>query len=143
MEISRQADYAVRAIMELSRHGEGERLQSSDIAARGGIPEKHITTIIRSLARGGIIRTYRGSRGGVTLASPPGEITLRSVVEAIDGPLLLNRCRLQPGSCAGGNGERCAVHDYWERMTDDILDELESVSFAQLAEADLVDGPGF
>ena len=133
MEFSRQADYAVRTIVELSHRPEGELLHSSEIALNRDIPEKYLPTIIRTLARAGIIRTFRGSNGGVCLNNPPEDITLRDVVEAIDGPLLMNRCQLQPGECRRDNGDKCNIHDFWENMAEDILKELEEVDFSELA----------
>lgn len=135
MEFSRQADYAVRAIVELSHRPEGELLHSSEIACNQDIPERYLPTIIRTLARAGIIRTLRGSHGGVSLTNPPADITLREVVEAIDGPLLMNRCQLQPGECRRDNGDKCDIHVFWENLAQDILNELEGVDFSELANA--------
>ena len=132
MELSRQADYAIRAIMDLAEIPEGELSQTREIARRQEIPEKYLPTIIRTLARAGLIRTLRGSHGGVSLARPAARITLRDVVEAIDGPVLLNRCLIRPGECGGVGDKHCTLHAFWERMVRDIEDQLDSIDFEYL-----------
>lgn len=134
MEISRQADYAIRAIMDLAVMPHGTLVQTREIASRQNIPEKYLPTIVRTLARAGLLRTLRGSHGGVSLARPAMEITLRDVVEAIDGPVLLNRCMIRPGECGGdGHETLCALHEFWERLVQDIHDDLDAVNFGDLA----------
>ncbi len=137
MEFSRQADYAVRAVLELSQKPRGGLVHSSEIAKKQEIPSKYLPTIIRTLARAGLIRTFRGSNGGVSLAVPPDDISLRDVVEAVDGPLLLNRCQLQPGECRGLDDETCTLHDFWMAMARDVQEQMAAVSFAEMADAEL------
>lgn len=138
MEFSRQADYAVRAVLELSHLPQGGLLHSSEIAKKQDIPDKYLPTIIRTLVRAGLIRTFRGSHGGVSLASPPEEITLRDVVEAVDGPMLLNRCQLQPGECRTGSEDTCKLHDFWIKLADDVQQQMGAITFTQLADAELL-----
>lgn len=138
MEFSRQADYAVRAVLELSHQPAGGLLHSSEIANKQDIPEKYLPTIIRTLVRAGLIRTFRGSHGGVSLASPAAEITLREVVEAVDGPLIFNRCQLQPGGCHIDTGDTCMLHDFWLGLADDVQRQMAATNFEQLADAELL-----
>lgn len=134
MEISRQADYAIRTIMDLAAIPRGELVQTREIARRQEIPEKYLPTIVRTLARSGLLRTLRGSHGGISLAKPAELITLRDVVEAIDGPVLLNRCLIRPGECGEyGNENLCTLHNFWESLVEEIHREMESVNFADLA----------
>jgi Rrf2 family protein len=137
-EFSRQADYAVRAVIELSLAPRGILIQSVDISERRDIPVKYLSTVIRNLVRAGIINTYRGSRGGIMLAEAPESITLRDVIEAVDGPLLLNRCLIQPGDCRLDDQHTCRLHEFWDSMAQNILEELEGTDFAQLSGGDRV-----
>lgn len=132
MELSRQADYAIRAMMDLAEIPDGELSQTREIARRQQIPEKYLPTIIRTLARAGLIRTLRGSHGGIALAMPAAKITLRDVVEAIDGPVLLNRCQIRPGECGGLGDNYCSLHTFWERMVSDIETQMDSINFEYL-----------
>ncbi|MHB1389895.1 MAG: RrF2 family transcriptional regulator [Thermoleophilia bacterium] len=134
MEISRQADYAIRTIVFLAKMPHGELAQTREIARSEDIPEKYLPTIIRSMARSGLLRTLRGSHGGVSLSRPASKITLRDVVEAIDGPILLNRCLIRPGECGGdGHEVLCSLHNFWEMMVKEIEKEMDAVNFAELA----------
>ncbi|RJQ46525.1 MAG: Rrf2 family transcriptional regulator [Gaiellales bacterium] len=132
MEISRQTDYAIRTIEFLSRDPDAGLVQTHEIARQQNIPPKYLPTIIRTLARAGLLKTMRGNHGGVRLARPPEEISLREVVEAIDGPVILNRCLIKPGECDSGSSNLCALHMFWERVTDDVREELDSVMMSDL-----------
>ena len=129
MEISRQADYAVRAILDLAHFPSGELTQTREIARRQEIPEKYLPTIVRTLARAGLLRTLRGSHGGISLARTPEQITLRQVVEAIDGPVLLNRCLIRPGECAVTGDGLCSLHRFRTQMVDEITAKMDAINF--------------
>src|SRR5678815_3687178 len=92
MQITRQADYAVRAVLHLARMGNNDRAATSTIAKEQNIPPSFLAKIISQLSIAGLLHTSRGARGGVTLARDPKDITLLEVVEAIDGPIQLNEC---------------------------------------------------
>ncbi len=133
MEISRQADYAIRAILDLAQVPQGELAQTREIARRQEIPEKYLPTIVRTLARAGLLRTMRGSHGGISLSRPPNEITLRQVVEAIDGPVLLNRCLIRPGECTVGEDGYCSLHFFWKTMVVEIQQKMDAINFGDLS----------
>jgi len=135
MELSRQADYAVRTVIELAQAPPGTLLQTREIARRQEIPEKYLPTIVRTLARAGLLRTLKGSQGGVSLARSPEDINLLDVVEAVEGPVLLNRCLIRPGECSNNDGEKpCLLHHFWQKMVKEIEKEMRSINFRELAE---------
>ena len=131
MEISRQADYAIRAVRELVKAGPGALLQTRTIAESQQIPEKYLPTIIRTLARAGLLRTLRGSQGGVSLARQPEAISVLDVIEAIDGPVLLNRCKIRPGECMRA-GEPCTLHEFWDNLMNEVRGRMGEISFNEL-----------
>ena len=92
MQITRQADYAVRAVLYLARLNGKERAATSQVAKEQHIPPSFLAKIISQLSIAGLLHTSRGARGGVTLAREPEAITLLEVIEAIDGPIMLNEC---------------------------------------------------
>src|SRR5512139_4256605 len=100
MQITRQADYAVRAVLHLAKIGNSERAATSTVAEEQRIPPSFLAKIISQLSIAGLLHTSRGARGGVTLARSPKEITLLDVIEAIDGPIMLNECVSEDGDCA-------------------------------------------
>ncbi len=135
MQLTRQADYAIRALLRLSIEGSGAVVQTKEIAASEGIPEKYLPTIMRTLARAGLVRTLRGNQGGVLLARNPEDINLREVIEAIEEPIVLNRCLRSEDECDRENF--CPVYPVWNRIQQSMVEKLESTTFADLAAADL------
>ena len=128
MQITRQADYAVRAVLHLARAGNSERSATSLIAKEQNIPPSFLAKIISQLSIAGLLHTSRGARGGVTLAREPKEITLLEVVEAIDGPIQLNECVTNEGICTFE--QNCPIRPVWCDAQDELVKRLKSTSFA-------------
>jgi Rrf2 family iron-sulfur cluster assembly transcriptional regulator len=131
MKLSTQADYAVRAVFELSRHEAGAVVHTSDIAAAQRIPSARLAKVIQDLARAGLVRTMRGQQGGVMLARPAADITVRDVYEAVEGPILLCRCRQRVEPC---RDDGCDTHQFWSGLETLLTQELQTVTFAALAD---------
>jgi Rrf2 family protein len=131
MQITRQADYAVRTVLYLAGVENGGRAPTSKIAQLQHIPASFLAKIVSQLSVAGIVQTSRGARGGVTLAREAKDITLLHVVEAIDGPITLNECVTDPNMCAFG--DKCAVHNVWCRAQMDLVAQLSQSDFATLA----------
>ncbi len=130
MQITRQADYAVRAVLYLARLGGGERAATSTVAEEQRIPPSFLAKIISQLSIAGLLHTSRGARGGVTLARPPKEITLLDVIESIDGPIMLNECVGEEGDCAFDDD--CPLRSVWCDAQEVLVKRLKSTSFQQL-----------
>jgi Rrf2 family protein len=132
MEITRQADYAIRAILFLSENEKNGRAPTNAIAQAKHIPPSFLAKIISQLAVAGLVNTSRGARGGVTLARPSGEITLLEVIEAIDGPISINECALDLSICQFG--KECLVGPVWCQLQEELVTRLKEVSFDKLVE---------
>jgi len=130
MQITRQADYAVRAVLHLARVGNAERSATSMIAKEQNIPPSFLAKIISQLSIAGLLHTSRGARGGVTLAREPKDITLLEVVEAIDGPIQLNECVGNEGACSFD--ENCPIKPVWCDAQDELVGRLKNTNFAQM-----------
>lgn len=129
MQITRQADYAVRAVLYLARKGE-QRIATSAIAEEQHIPPSFLAKIISQLSIAGLLHTSRGARGGVTLARDCKDITLLEVVEAIDGPIQLNECVENVGACAFSRS--CPMRPIWCEAQSDLVTRLKGTNFADL-----------
>jgi Rrf2 family protein len=92
LRISRKLDYAFIILAHLSSMGENAKLSARDIAASHELPLPITASILKALARKGLIVSERGARGGYRLATPPKRITLERIVAAIEGPLKLADC---------------------------------------------------
>lgn len=135
MQLTRQGDYAVRAVLDLAirdlYEGPGTLQASQQVAQRQGIPKAFLNKIIQALVRAGILETLRGAMGGIRLARPAKEITLRHIIEAVEGAIALNRCLIGPLSCDRMEG--CPVHPIWIRAQEAFLRELEQVTLEDIA----------
>jgi Rrf2 family iron-sulfur cluster assembly transcriptional regulator len=132
MKLSTQADYAVRAVFELASHDPGVVLHTGDIAAAQHIPGPRLAKVVHDLARADLVRTQRGHQGGVMLARPAAAITVRDVYEAVEGPIILCRCRQRATACAD---DGCDTHDFWHGVETLLNEELQTTTFAALADA--------
>ncbi len=130
MQITRQADYALRAMLYLARMEQNQRAATSQIAKEMEIPPSFLAKIISQLSIAGLIHTSRGARGGVSLARKPKAISLLDVVEAIDGPITLNECTQDPGICSFGDS--CPLHEVWCETQAELVRKLRESTFDTL-----------
>lgn len=131
MQITHQADYAIRTMVYLASQDPNQRIATSQIAKDYKIPPSFLTKIVSQLAIAGLLRTSRGARGGVSLARPPEEISILDVLEAIDGPVLMNEC--VSDSCVCPFKATCKIHRFWCETKDQLVARLSGETLAQLA----------
>jgi Rrf2 family protein len=130
MEISRRTDYGVRVILDLATLPHTQRASTQEIAERQSIPSPFLAKIISQLSLAGLVTTFRGAGGGVTLARPPSEISLLHVIEALEGPIRLNRCLVEPNTCPKDG--HCPVHPIWAKAQTDLTELLGVTTFESL-----------
>ncbi len=131
MRLTREGDYAVRVMIELAANVGNGPVPRATIQARQDVPAAYLAKIVPTLARAGLVRTHVGARGGVSLNVPPETVTLRRVIEAVEGPIALNRCVTGPGACH--RDSFCPVHAVWVRVQGLVTRELERFTIAALA----------
>lgn len=137
LKINRQTDYAVRVILALAQHGEGARLSSAEIQQEMLIPRAFMTRIVAQLAREGLVNTFPGRDGGLMLPRPASQISLREVVEAFEGPILLSECMQVKGEDDCPFQSNCPVRSKWGRVQAAMMREMASISFEDLAKESL------
>jgi Rrf2 family protein len=128
MHLSLQIQYAVCGVFDLAYNGHGAPVQIRVIGERQGIPPRYLEQIFQRLRRARIVLSKRGPGGGYTLARPPAEITLRDVVEAVEGPLV---GRSRRGGCVGRGGAAPAHRPafLWPLLAQGFADVLARTSF--------------
>ena len=135
MKLTRLADYAVRAVIHLAAKEAGELATISEIAEKQAIPQSFLAKVMQALTRGGIVRAHRGKTGGFSLFNRAEDVTIRQVVEAVEGPIILNRCLSRQGEC-----ERdifCGAHPVWREAQEALTKVLDSYSAADMAKSQL------
>ncbi|MGQ9502937.1 MAG: RrF2 family transcriptional regulator [Anaerolineae bacterium] len=133
MEITRQSDYAVRAMMHLAALPPDVRVSTAAISKAQQIPLPFLTKVVAHLVHAGLMTTLRGMGGGVSLTRDPEEITLLEILEAVEGPITLNRCLLRGVKCE--MEQECPVHDVWAEIQKHLVEDLKKVTLAYLVRA--------
>jgi len=131
LQLTRGGEYAVRAMTYLARFPEGHVASLHDIGQAQDIPASFLAKILQSLVRSGLAVSQRGAHGGFALARPATDISMRDVIEAVDGPIALNQCVLGPDECS--RSADCGMHQAWLRAQEQLMDVLDSVTLSTLA----------
>jgi len=134
LKINRQTDYAVRVVLALAKRGEGVRISTADIQQEMLIPKAFMTRIVAQLAHEELINTFPGRDGGLMLPRPASQITLKDVVEAFEGPILLSECMQAKGEDDCPFRSNCPVRSKWGRVQVAMLREMASITFEDLVQ---------
>jgi len=112
---------------------EGRVTSLHEIGHAQDIPESFLAKILQSLVHAGLAESRRGARGGFALARPARDISLRAVIEAVDGPIALNVCVLVPDECE--RSSRCPMHEAWVEAQERMMSVLDDVSLERVKAA--------
>ena len=127
MRITREADYALRITLVLAESDKW--LDAKTISEKMDVPYRFTLKILRKIVAAGYIRSHRGVNGGYELAVPAAVISLKDIIEVIDGDLAINRC-LGDEPCP--NSPRCRVREKLAHVQAVMAAELDNVRFADL-----------
>lgn len=133
MQLNQATDYAFRAVLFLVNQPAGEIVTAQTIATQEAIPMRFLLKIMRALAQRGIVQSFRGAEGGYALARPPEKVTLLDVVEALEGPVRINRCLVDRELCNKNGAAQCVIHGALQQVQNKLIQELAGFSFDQLA----------
>lgn len=134
MKLTRGGEYGIRGVLYLAQQDNGKISMLSAIAKAQDVPPRFLAKIFQALAKAGIVRSHRGAKGGFSLARPAAEITIKDVIEAIEGPIYLNVCLVAPGECS--RDKICPMHRVWEEAQDKMMGVLGQANFADLVKAE-------
>jgi Rrf2 family protein len=127
MQITRETDYAIRCVLYLAGK-RGSVTMVDEISREKSIPKSFLAKILQKLSKTGIVRSYRGVKGGFELARPPEQINLLDVIEVIQGPVAMNACALDESVC--GLSGSCSVHPIWIEVRREVEKLLRERNFA-------------
>lgn len=134
MKITQEADYGLRVILYLSKLEYGVRVDAATIAEDENIPLRFLLKLLRKLIAPEILKSYRGVNGGYSLNKPPEEITLKDVIEAIDGLICVNRCISDSAYCTAKKGNKCEIHKALSGVQESLTLQLSKINFRDLKE---------
>ncbi|MBO6780021.1 MAG: Rrf2 family transcriptional regulator [Rhodothermales bacterium] len=130
---SSAAQYAVRATAYLGSLEQDGFVPARSIAGELNIPPTFLSKVLRQLVDAGILSAYRGPTGGVRLARPASQVSVRQIVEAIDGDALFTECILGLPGC--GNRKPCPMHEAWAVHRSALAEEFERQTVDTLSTA--------
>lgn len=125
---TRRGEYGLTAILYLARPNSGELSQIHEIARHCGLPEPFLGQILRLLVRAGLVNSKKGVGGGFSLARKPEEINFLEVLEALEGPVAVNRCQHPTETCR--HQGRCSMESVWSRAQDALITVLRESTLA-------------
>ncbi len=128
--ITRATEYAIRAILHMSRQPAGEIIYKKDICKDQDITPAFLTKILQPLIKDGIVGSQRGVGGGFFLVKEPAEITLLDIVKSQEGPVYLNQCLIEDDPC--DRQFFCPLHGAWAKIREEFMATLSRYDFASL-----------
>lgn len=129
--ISQASRYALRALAYLASHDRDRFLPVRKLGEELGISVPFLAKILNQLVNSGLLQAHRGPTGGVRLALPADGISVRRVIEDIDGPDLFTQCVLGLPGC--GDRTPCPMHDQWAVIRAAVATSFEHQSIGDLA----------
>lgn len=131
LKINRKTEYAIRGMIYLARQPRDQFVMIREITKATKTSPVFMTKIFQALSSANLVVSSRGASGGLKLSRKPEHITLREIVEAIEGPVIMNLCVLDNKSC--GFSKNCSAHTTWKKIKDSINGMLEDVTLKDIA----------
>ncbi len=129
LRLSKMADYGTVVMTALVHEPQRSR-SAAEIAAAIDVPVTTVSKILKVLAKGGLVMSVRGARGGYRLARPASEITMVDIVAVMDGPIGMTECSVTPGLCS--KEKACVARANWMRINQVVLGVLQGITLDQM-----------
>ncbi len=130
MKFSASIEYAIHGLIYLANGPAGKTTLIADVAKAIEVPEAYLRKVFQQLVRSGIVTSQRGARGGFFLAHEPSRISLKEVVESIEGSLPLYSCLKEQRRCT--LGPYCPVREAFDEARERMAEVLEATSIKNL-----------
>lgn len=130
MFITLETDYAVRIISVLCR--QEDKMDAKTISENACVTLRFALKILRKLVGAGLVKSFKGTQGGYIINLDPSEITLRMVVEAIEGTYYFSRCLAPDGICNRGASGVCCYQKAFDEISQTVRDKLDEYNFADM-----------
>lgn len=133
MILSRTSEYALQALIYLASQPRGRPALNRDVARYLGVPAPYLTKILKGFVKRGLVLSHKGRGGGYAIHPAALEVTIREVVELVEGPAVFEGCLLGLKTCSDATA--CPVHHAWSPMKSGLLGLLERRTIGLMAEA--------
>ena len=131
MRITQESDYALRILSALASHE--EKVDAATLSEETSVTQRFTLKILHKLVQSELVRSYKGVKGGYVLNVPPESITLKKVIELIDGPIAISRC-LDSGESCSLNPDKtsCIYHHIFDSISLEVAKKLQSITIADV-----------
>lgn len=133
IKLSKMSDHALVVSLQLAKDP-GARLPAAGWAARSGLPEATVAKLLKQMCSAGITMSARGKMGGYGLALDPAEVSILSIVEAIDGPVALTDCSGHSAGC--GHAGACGVRPHVNKIELAMRESLRSITIKEMSQGE-------
>lgn len=133
MELNTKGRYAVTALADLAKYGDGEAVSLANISERQQLPLSYLEQIFMALRRSGLVESARGRSGGYRLTKPADAISVADIMRAVEEETRMTGCRDGKAACRGD--KPCLTHSLWSALGEEIDGFL-----AQVTLQDVLDG---
>lgn len=131
MKISTRGRYAVRVMLDLAEHSEGEYIPLIDIAKRQEISEKYLEAIVAMLVKAGLLTAIRGKKGGYKLTRKPAQYTLKDILQVTEGTFAPVSClEMEPNTCS--RAATCTTLKVWKGFQNVVNQYFEGITLDSL-----------
>jgi Rrf2 family transcriptional regulator, iron-sulfur cluster assembly transcription factor len=137
MILGTKARYAVMAMVELASREQGKPITLAELATSQEITIPYLEQIFSKLKQGGLVKSVRGPGGGYVLSRPAAEISISEIVNASEEAIKMTRCDNHINHGCMGGGARCATHDLWDGLGQQINQYLSSISLSDVQQRKL------
>ena len=131
LRISRKIEYGLRAMICLASQPAGAVMPFREIARRMDVPEQFLQKILKRLASQKMVTSTRGAHGGYSLTRPAREISFLEVIEAVEGPIVINLCQAEQDACR--MSRTCTMYGVWKLGQERMLEVYRNTTLDQLA----------
>lgn len=131
MRITLESDYALRIVTVLAERN--EKMDAKTLSEQTSVTPRFALKILHKLAVGNIVKSYKGVSGGYVLIVPPSELTLKTIIELIDGPIAIARCIETEEGCALKHDKAaCTYHHIFDSLSLDLSRKLDKITIADV-----------
>lgn len=131
-QLTSRGNYGVLAMYYIAKQPRGIFVSIDAISEQSKVPKPYLSKILQSLCRANILHSRRGTGGGFLLARAPKEITLKEVIEVIEGKMYLVSCLFEPSQC--GKPEPCPISPLWGEVQKFLHELIQSITFEDIVD---------
>ena len=137
MRITQESDYALRILTALA--GYSEVIDANSLSEQTSVTQRFTLKILHKLVGDGLVSSYKGVKGGYKLKEDPEKITLKRVIELIDGPIVIVRCLESHESCSlNSDKTACIYHHIFNKISHDLASKLDNITIKDVLNSNFI-----